>query len=324
MIGLFVKYRCITCNEICEFNSYKRFITKLNSVTGKYCIHCVQKYDEETKLWRHNMLKNVDLHKLVKGQLHFSKKQKQIKLSPIEIYNKFSEQEKQYYWEKHYTIDEFNKLIADFNITKINNIDINEIEYIPITHSNNQQYITSRIKYKNQLYSIKTITCKCKFCNNNFNIHWHKRDINKRIKNYAYCRQCQLKKSFFNKTWKIKSMNNLDGNKILYQSNYEKEFINFCNENNILIQNGPSLSYYWNNKEHQYFVDFYIPKLNIIIELKDMHRFHREQLVNGRWNAKECAAKLAVSQNKFSQFILLYKKDFTTEWKNNFKIRYNE
>jgi hypothetical protein len=60
------------------------------------------------------------------------------------------------------------------------------------------------------------------------------------------------------------------------QGSYELDFLNYCQENNIidLISNGPSLEYELNGKKHVYHADFYIEKYNLIIEVKSTYTYN--------------------------------------------------
>jgi len=62
------------------------------------------------------------------------------------------------------------------------------------------------------------------------------------------------------------------------QGSYELDFLNYCENNNIidLISNGPSIEYILesNNTNHTYHSDFFIEKLNLIIEIKSSYTYN--------------------------------------------------
>jgi len=62
------------------------------------------------------------------------------------------------------------------------------------------------------------------------------------------------------------------------QGSYELDFLNYCENNNIidLISNGPSIEYILesNNSNHTYHSDFFIEKLNLIIEIKSSYTYN--------------------------------------------------
>jgi hypothetical protein len=64
-----------------------------------------------------------------------------------------------------------------------------------------------------------------------------------------------------------------------YQGAYEKEFIDFCIDNNIKIIKSPSFNYIFENKKRKYFPDFYYSELNLIIEVKSSyyHNIHKKR-----------------------------------------------
>jgi hypothetical protein len=67
---------------------------------------------------------------------------------------------------------------------------------------------------------------------------------------------------------------------IYYQGSYEKNFLELCEKLNILnnIKRGFSIKYKSNSKELIYFPDFFIEKLNMIIEIKSYYwyKVHEE------------------------------------------------
>lgn len=66
---------------------------------------------------------------------------------------------------------------------------------------------------------------------------------------------------------------------ITYQSSYEKDFLDNYFEK-IEIKNGLIIKYKINDKEKVYFSDFYLPKYNLIIEIKSSRTFEMETLIN--------------------------------------------
>ena len=313
----YIQYKCITCESLNQINSYKRFICKLqNKNTICYCVHCIQKYDVfgYNKL-RSHILSGVSLKKREKFNL--KKKEKKNELCFQNESKDFQED----YWKRNYTKQQWDSFVLNNNIVKINQHYLDQIiQFMPHQRCFNQMKFSPKIRTKENIQPIKQVYSVCENCNKEYKIHWKKHLLaNKKQKK---CRNCFLL-YFSNKTWKTKAYTNCIGGKILYQSQYELQFIKWCNDNNILIYNGPSLDYFWNKKNRKYRVDFYIPKINILIQLKDEHRFHKQQLENGKWCAKQDVAKHAVEEGLFNEYILLFKKQFTNSWKENFLQFYN-
>ena len=79
---------------------------------------------------------------------------------------------------------------------------------------------------------------------------------------------------YIKNSFSIKNYNDLS-----YQSTYELDFLQFCYDNNIIIENGKSLEYLFNNKERVYYPDFYYKPLNLIVEIKStyIYNLHLEQ-----------------------------------------------
>ncbi len=69
--------------------------------------------------------------------------------------------------------------------------------------------------------------------------------------------------------YKIKEYNNL-----LYQGTYEKDFIDLCISNMLEIKKPKYFIYEYKNKSRRYFPDFYLPKYNLIVEVKSTYYYN--------------------------------------------------
>lgn len=87
------------------------------------------------------------------------------------------------------------------------------------------------------------------------------------------------------------------------------KFIKFCEDNNILVENGHVIEYTWNNKTRRYVVDFYIPNPGILVELKDNHIWHKKQINNGMWKAKMNAVNKYIA-NTNTEYEVIFPKNF--------------
>jgi hypothetical protein len=93
----------------------------------------------------------------------------------------------------------------------------------------------------------------------------------------------------------------------MWQSIPERRFIDWCEEHNINISNGPKIPYTFNNNEHIYRVDFELPDLKQLIEIKDNHCWHKEQVKSGKFESKENAAIEWCKKNKYTYHVLFPK-----------------
>jgi hypothetical protein len=75
--------------------------------------------------------------------------------------------------------------------------------------------------------------------------------------------------------FRIKYIGNLS-----YQGSYELDFIKRCQLFNINIENGPSIEYVFDGKNHTYHSDFYIPEYNLICEIKSSYIYNMEIPIN--------------------------------------------
>jgi hypothetical protein len=194
------------------------------------------------------------------------------------------------YFSKHMTEDEFSALrpsIISIGNDKITSSYLSTLTYFPTFSINNQTKYTPILydPITQQIVNIQYITYKCDNCD----CHFTNRDLHIQKGNTRhYCRECTLT----NKTFKIRYMKLSNGTKIRYQSVPEKRFITWCDENSIDVRNGPSIAYTWSEKDRKYYVDFELPAFKMLVELKDNHIWHKQQLQSGKWEHKETAATL--------------------------------
>jgi hypothetical protein len=94
------------------------------------------------------------------------------------------------------------------------------------------------------------------------------------------------------------------GDRILIQGSYEMLFVEFCEKNNIRIEDGPFLYYRFDGEPHKYFVDF---KINVggkikLVEIKSTYWYnvHREQN-----DAKIIAAKKYCEENGLKYYFII-------------------
>jgi len=71
----------------------------------------------------------------------------------------------------------------------------------------------------------------------------------------------------------------------------------------LVVNNGPNVDYVFHNKERKYKVDFQID--NILIEIKDFHIWHRNQVESGLWDEKVKAVNQFILDNKLRKYYFI-------------------
>jgi hypothetical protein len=109
--------------------------------------------------------------------------------------------------------------------------------------------------------------------------------------------------TIFNKQQKsgFKS-NNYNG--VTYRGTYELDFLKFCENKELVVENGPSIKYLYKDKYKVYHSDFFIPKYNLICEVKSSYYYYKYLELN---NIKERETK-----NQGYNFIFIIDKDYST------------
>jgi len=67
---------------------------------------------------------------------------------------------------------------------------------------------------------------------------------------------------------------------LYYRGTYEKDFLDFCIKNEVVVRKGPKIEYYSNGKKRYYHSDFYIEKLDLICEIKSSYYYNKYREIN--------------------------------------------
>ena len=193
------------------------------------------------------------------------------------------------------------------NIISINGITINkksDVQYLEHECVKNQYKYFPYVVIDNEKTPFINVIIKCPLCGNEYKIS-DRRSKREKIKAHFICKDC----SFANQTFPIRTYLTKFNDQITYQSNLELDFIKQCEQNGIRILNGQQIPYIWLNTNRVYHVDFFLPSLSKMIEIKSNHIWHKKQIKNGKWDAKQKAAiDYALKNNIF--FEVLFKEDF--------------
>jgi hypothetical protein len=296
-----VKYKCQNCNleQEITLNLYVRKINK-NIVR---CGLCKNKDDikckDQSEFMKSNSQNiNAGTYEKVKSHsLH-----QHLDKSFLD-WEKETDDFKEKYFLYHLTNDDFERVknkIISINHDKYTNI--NEWIYNPIYRIYNQTRYTPMLIHKTDECSEKPlyIKFKCDNCDYEFT-HRDLEVIKNKYK--LLCQDCTLT----NKVFCLRKYTLKNGNTILWQSIPERRFIEWCEENKLLIKNGPKIEYYFNEKKHTYKVDFELHDKKLLIEIKDNHCWHKQQLASGKFDAKKTAAINWCLENNYEYHILFPK-----------------
>lgn len=299
-----VTFTCQSCNTTREI-TLNLFIRRISNNTTK-CFCCMNSDQEKCAKQSEFMKENIS--KICTGDYVKNQKIKEKSLSDFlefskEEWNKEDIEFTNHYNFVHLSEKEFINILS--KIKGIANSKIVNLEgwiYFPYYRVFNQtRYTPMLINLKdNIIEKPQYITFECENCGNSFT-HRDLEIVKNKLK--LFCQTCTLT----NRTFRLRSYVTKNGTKILWQSNPEKRFIVWCEEQSIEIKNGPTIQYKFQDKVHSYRVDFELPLLKKLIEIKDNHCWHQQQLASGKFGAKETAAKEWCTQNGYT-FSLVFPK----------------
>jgi len=220
------------------------------------------------------------------------------------------------YFLNHLTKDEFQRIRTKLTSVGQGKItDLSMWEYFPYYRIWNQTKYAPMLIHtnKHQIETPAYVRWVCEECDQAF----VNRDLEvQKNRLRILCAECGTS----SRTCKIRSIITLWG-KIRYQSVQEKRVIEWCVENNIRIENGPRISYSFDGKDHNYKVDFQLPLLQTIVEIKDNHVWHKQHVASGKWSKKEEAAQAWCAEHRW-QYDMVFPKTLA-KWKEEILVRYS-
>ena len=283
--ALNIKYKCITCEAV-HIVGTTQFLRKINKCSYR-CSLCVNK--EQTPMHPLSL--------------------KEQKEESDRLFEEYDDDFKDTYYSYHLTNEDYKRISKNIISLQNGKYKIEDLEYWAVFKTNNQMLFSSVFydNANNLIIKANQPILRCDNCNND----WRAKTLEK-YKNChkILCSSCTL----CNKTFKIRTTKNCINDIILYQSKLELNFINWCNNNSIIVKNGPALSYVFQGIERKYKVDFMIKDL--LIEIKDNHIWYRNDIKTGKNEAKINAVKEAIKNGDYKEYYLI-----TPDiWVNTLKI----
>lgn len=289
-----IKYKCVTCNA-CHIIGFTQFIRKVQKCSHK-CFACCNQ-DEQKRLEHSEFLRTyVPSEK----QDKITKTCLQLKDESLRIFDEYDDEFKENYFKYHLTSEDYERKLSKCLISLQNGKHVisDNIEFWPIFKTNNQMLFSSVFydKVNDMIIRCNQPILKCENCMS----EWRAKTL-ERYKNCykIICKDCSL----CNKTFKIRNTKNNIRQQVLYQSKLELKFIDWCNNTNITVINGPSILYEFEGKQRKYKVDFQIA--DILIEMR-----HEQQIASGKWQAKELAVAKEIAAGRYKKYYLITPKNW--------------
>lgn len=304
-------YKCLTCqkvNEVCM----TQILRKLNGNIHN-CYSCINRAVSKVDKQRQKMLGNEfarGVKKYVGDEIILSNKE--IIRKSIQEFERMDDEYQNEYFKSHLTNDDYNHIkphIVSIRNGHIKGDEFQKLVYVPVFKVDNQMKFSYVLYNEDDDVILKADQpiFKCQECE----LEWRGKSIathKNRLK--IICQSCKLCRD----TFKIRHIRNIIDQKISYQSKLELKFVKWCADNSIIVENGPSLKYLFQEKIHEYKVDFYLPTFNFLIELKDNHIWHKRQIESGKWKAKISGVKSSLVKNggEYDEYLLIYPKNWVS------------
>jgi len=281
------EYTCVSCHSR-QLLSPIALIRKVNKCATT-CIECM----------RHPVL----------GQTPKTLSYVEKRDAAIKEFNALDDDYKSVYFQNHLTPEEYLRIssnIVGFQNGKIT--DFENIEYWPIYNS------TTQLSFTHIMYNTQTQTVfkphqpimECTNCNK----HWRAKTLEK-FKNChkIYCPQCSNTR---NTELRYLTTRNINNSQIVYSTMHQKKFAEWCNNNGILVNNGPIINYEFAGQVKTYRIGFLVG--NILIDTKD-NIWERDEKPSARWQAKETATRSLIADGCYDEYIIITPKTWITNIK---------
>jgi hypothetical protein len=270
------------------------------------CFLCVNK-DDEKRMVHSTKMKGKCFVKKEHNDTH-TEVIKEIDLRMIHEEGKrqfanMSEQFKEHYYTKHLSVPKMQNMmnyLIGLRNGKITKQQLEHCEYWDVFPCSNQMKFTS-VFYDpttDEIYRIDQPLIKCQECD----VTWKAKNLIPCVDSIKIlCKTCKLCRKIF----KIRGYLNVNNEKVTYQSKPERAFLDWCEDHDIVARNGPQLPYTFGDKQKTYHVDFEIPEIGYMIEVKDDHCWHKEQVKSGKWAAKMQGVHKAIDDGLYKKYLLL-------------------
>ena len=224
------------------------------------------------------------------------------------IFEEYDDDFKDNYYTYHLTNEDYERISKNIISLQNGKYKIEDLEYWSVFKTNNQMLFSSVFydNANNLVIKANQPIMRCDNCGND----WRAKTLEK-YKNChkilcPACAACLL----CNRTYKIRTTKNCVKDIILYQSKLELNFINWCNNNSIIVKNGPVLPYVFLDVARKYKVDFMIKcgasgDADILIEIKDNHIWYRNDIKSGKHEAKLSAVRAAIEKGDYKGYYLI-------------------
>ena len=274
-----IKYKCVSCDAI-HIVGTTQFLRKINKCSYR-CSLCV----------------NNDVIDATIKPLSLREQNEE----SVKQFNEYDDDFKDTYYSYHLTNEDYKRISKNIISLQNGKYKIEELEYWSVFKTNNQMLFTSVFydSTNNLVIKANQPILRCDNCGND----WRAKTLEK----YKNCHKIMCPDCaacvFCNKTYKIRTTKNCVNDIILYQSKLELNFINWCNNNSIIVKNGPVLPYVFLDVARKYKVDFEIKDL--LIEIKDRHIWYRNDIKSGKHEAKLSAVRAAIEKGDYKEYYLI-------------------
>lgn len=297
-----IVYSCLTCGEINEV-SCLRFYRKLNSRSLLYCKHC-RNTSEKKRLEHSKYMTGKNIRNLPPKETPCVMTKKELFENGLKKFENMDDAFQENYMQKHLSDTDMERIfkhLVSLRNGKVSKQTLERCTYWWIFPCQNQMKFTSVFydSILDEVIKLDQPILKCEQCH----CEWRAKNLHK-MKNdrRILCKDCKLCR----RTYKIQGYDTLQGVRVTFQSRQEKQFIDWCDDQGIVVENGPNIPYVFDNIERTYKVDFAIPSLGFLVEIKDNHIWHKQQVASGQWDAKvQGVSKFLQTNPSFRKFVMI-------------------
>jgi len=283
-----LKYKCFTCDRpnMCALNNVMNRINK----GYKWCNVCNDFLDSPEEVMRDKITDDVN------------------------EFNLMPEEFKQRYWSRYLTQEEFDQFrpyILSIGKGRIKNV--GNYEYIECATMNEGRHNFMPYLYdpvNDVIERIGDVQLRCEQCGDEF----VSKDF-KRHKGRArmLCLACTANMPF---CIKKKPFENIANETVHFKTRYEAKFLRFCNKHDMIVNDGPDITYPWLHHQLEYRIPYFIKKTGILVDIKDNHQWRNEEEVNlKKTEGRKAIIQELIDNNPelFKGYVVLYPGNYVKE-----------
>jgi len=292
-----ISYSCPKCDVFVTMN-FEIFARKINQVSAYVSDSCQEKMVLE-RLQCQSCYGKTKVEEI--RETRYVSNGELVKVSR-ELFDKMDSDFQWRYWLHYPTVEEFDGLRA--RILNGEKLRLGECVYCPMVQVQGGRLFEPRLYYgkDDQLLPVPQLIFSCDGCRNPFPLN-----TLHQLKGCRYV--CTYCKKMGLVVPKLQTADNIVNQKVVYRSHTGLKFIRGCNKRELVVEEGPVISYEYGGDVLRYRVAFSVPKLRLLVLEVDDNNYWVVEQENGIWQAKVRVVEKMVERKEIDSYLIIHSKN---------------